>query len=219
LGALVLFSAGNSNGAVSYPATLNTVLAIGALSPCGERKAPTSCDGEFWWGSNYGAELDLMAPGVNMYSTDIQGAAGYDPGDYYYNFNGTSSAAPAAAGVAALVVGYEPYLTAAEVESRLKSTARDLGAPGWDQYTGWGLVNAYQALTSVCPADLVLDASDNGTASLYQASNSVTAGNGFTVGATENVTFEAGNFIRLVGGFSVVQGATFTAKINPSVCK
>jgi len=149
LGSVVLFSSGNDNGAVNYPATLSTVLAIGALSPCGERTAPTSCDGEYWWGSDYGTELDLMAPGVHMYSTDIQGVAGYDPGDYFYDFNGTSSAAPAAAGVAALVLGYNPNLTAAQVESQLTGTAQDLGAPGWDQYTGWGLVNAYEALVNL----------------------------------------------------------------------
>lgn len=149
LGAVVLFAAGNGNGAVSYPATLSTVLAIGALSPCGERKAPTSCDGEYWWGSDFGTALDLMAPGVHMYSTDIQGGAGYDPGNYYYNFNGTSSATPAAAGVAALVLGYNPGLTATQVENQLTSTAQDLGAPGWDPFTGWGLVNAYEALVNL----------------------------------------------------------------------
>ena len=75
-GAVVVFAAGDDNGAVASPAVLDTVLAVGALSPCDERKAPTSCDGEFWWGSNYGSELDLSAPGVNMYTTDLQGAAG-----------------------------------------------------------------------------------------------------------------------------------------------
>lgn len=150
-GSVVVFASGNDNGPVIYPATLSTVLAIGALSPCGERKAPTSCDGEYWWGSNFGAQLDLIAPGVHMYSTDIQGAAGYDPGNYFYNFNGTSSATPTAAGVAALVLGFNPNLTATQVENQLTSTAQDLGAPGWDQFTGWGLVNAYEALVSLAP--------------------------------------------------------------------
>ena len=116
------------------------------MSPCDQRKAPISCDGEFWWGSNYGAELDIMAPGVHMYTTDIGGAAGYDPGDFFYDFNGTSSAAPVVSGVAALVLGLNPDLTATQVENILTSTADDLGAAGWDSETGWGRVNAFVAL-------------------------------------------------------------------------
>ncbi len=147
LGSVVVFSAGNANGPVNYPATLSTVLAVGALSPCDERKAPASCDGEHWWGSNYGAELDLTAPGVHMYTTDIGGTAGYDGGDYYYDFNGTSSAAPVVAGVAGLLLGLEPTLTATEVEARLLATADDLLAAGWDAETGYGRVNAFRALS------------------------------------------------------------------------
>jgi PKD repeat protein len=144
-GAVVVFAAGNENGSITYPATIADVLAVGALSPCGERKSPSSCDGEYWWGGNYGRELDLMAPGVLMYATDISGARGYDSGDYYASFNGTSSATPVVAGVAALVLGINPNLTASQVESILLTTARDLMTSGWDETTGHGLVNAYQA--------------------------------------------------------------------------
>jgi len=50
-GSVVVVSSGNDNGPVSYPAYLPEVIAVGALSPCDERKAPTSCDGEYWWGA------------------------------------------------------------------------------------------------------------------------------------------------------------------------
>jgi len=148
-GCVVLVASGNSDGAVSYPATLEDVQAVGALSPCDERKAPTSCDGEYWWGSNFGSELDITAPGVHMYTTDIQGSRGYNTdadGDYFYNFNGTSSACPTAAGVAALIVGANPDLTAQQVESSLQQSADDLGTPGWDELTGFGRVNAARAV-------------------------------------------------------------------------
>ena len=57
LGCIVVFSAGNENGAVSYPANSNAnIIVVGAMSPCGERKSPTSCDGEPW-GGNFGTEL------------------------------------------------------------------------------------------------------------------------------------------------------------------
>ena len=88
-GALVLFAAGNANSAVSYPATLSQVIAVGASSMCDERKSPNSCDGEYWWGSNYGTDLDILSPGVKIYATDISGRNGYSTGDYISNFNGT----------------------------------------------------------------------------------------------------------------------------------
>lgn len=149
LGSVVVFSAGNDDGALNYPATLDTTLAVGASSPCDERKSPASCDAEEWWGSNFGAELDLVAPGVLMYSTDIQGAAGYSTDDYTPYFNGTSSAAPVAAGTAALLMALRPDLTAGEVEAALVNTADDIGPTGWDQWTGAGRVNAAEALKSV----------------------------------------------------------------------
>ncbi|HEX2899611.1 MAG TPA: S8 family serine peptidase, partial [Bacteroidia bacterium] len=54
LGTVIVFATGNNNGAVSYPANSNDeIIAVGAMSPCGERKNPASCDGENWWGSNF----------------------------------------------------------------------------------------------------------------------------------------------------------------------
>ena len=145
-GCVVCFSSGNNNGPVSYPANLGNVLAVGAMSPTGERKSPNSSDGEFWWGSNYGPELDIVAPGVLCYSTDITGAAGYWNGDYFPNFNGTSAACPHVAGVAGLVLSRNASMTATRVENALLSSATDLSTPGWDPQTGYGLVNAYGAV-------------------------------------------------------------------------
>src|SRR5262249_10602285 len=79
-GAVVVIAAGNSNGAIEYPATLPDVLTVGASNPWDERKSPTSKDGENWWGSCFGPELSLLAPGVKIATADIRGAAGYDPG-------------------------------------------------------------------------------------------------------------------------------------------
>jgi len=165
LGTVVVFASGNSNGDMTYPDSLDTVLAVGATSPCDERKAPTSCDGEWWWGSNHGPELDIAAPGAHMYTTDISGTAGYDAGDYYYNFNGTSAAAPVVAGVAALLLGQDPTMTAAEVEAQLMATADDLATPGWDEGTGFGRVNAYRALVETLPACYPLSVGHTGLGS------------------------------------------------------
>src|SRR5690606_19297082 len=91
-GTLYLSSSGNSNTTtIGYPASYVNTIAVGASSMCDQRKSPSSCDGESWWGADYGTGLDVVAPGVKIYSTDIAGSNGYNSGDYMPNFNGTSS--------------------------------------------------------------------------------------------------------------------------------
>lgn len=157
-GCIVLFSSGNNNSGVSYPATRSNVIAVGASSMCDERKTPDSCDGEFWWGSNYGTGIDVVAPGVKIYATDISGSAGYSTGDYYSSFNGTSSACPNAAGVAALILSVNPNFTQTQVRQILESKTTKIsgytyssnvsGQPNgtWNNEVGYGRINACQAV-------------------------------------------------------------------------
>jgi subtilisin family serine protease len=176
-GTVVVFSAGNNNSAVIYPANSNPdIIVVGAMSPCGERKNFNSCDRENIWGSNYGATLDIMAPGVLVSTTDLTGVAGYNPGtpihtnsggniitsdyadrDYTVWFNGTSAAAPHVAGVAALILSVNPNLTQRQVANIIESTARKVGGYNyqittgrpngtWNNEMGYGLVDAYAAI-------------------------------------------------------------------------
>ncbi|HHG84850.1 MAG TPA: peptidase S8, partial [Bacteroidetes bacterium] len=117
LGTVIVFAAGNGNSNnVRYPANSNPdIIAVGAAAPCGERKNPSSCDGENWWGGDYGTQLDVAAPGVKIPTTDRQGAAGYTSTDYTQTFNGTSSACPAVAGLAGLIISLNPCLTHLQV--------------------------------------------------------------------------------------------------------
>lgn len=163
---VVMFAAtANSNAsAIAYPANHNKVISVGAASPCGQRKSTSSCDGEYWWGSNYGvntkdnrASVDIMGPTI-LPTTDVTGSAGYTTGNYDLSFNGTSCATPYVAGAAALVLSKYPNLTPAQVRQHLVSTATDMtidGGVGWDRYTGYGLVNVYAALGS--PPEAVVD--------------------------------------------------------------
>ena len=61
--------------------------------------------------------------------------------------SGTSMAAPAAAGVAALIVGKYGPMPPAQLEAKLRASADDLGKPGNDDFYGAGRVNAYRAVT------------------------------------------------------------------------
>ena len=161
-GCIVLFSTGNSNTSVANPATNPQVIAVGASSQCDQRKSPTSCDGETGWGSNYGTNLDIVAPGVKIYTTDITGSAGYELGNYAPNFNGTSSACPNAAGVVALILSMKPSLTGIQARQILENNTDKVtytyssniaGQPNgtWNSEMGYGRINAYKALLSIAP--------------------------------------------------------------------
>ena len=84
------------------------------------------------------AEHYLVAPGVNINSTYADG---------YTSLSGTSMAAPAVSGAAALLMGYWPYLKANQVAAILLNTADDLGAKGTDPIYGRGLLNVQRALS------------------------------------------------------------------------
>jgi thermitase len=140
---------GDARGVI-YPARLSPsirgFLAVGASNEWDQRKSKTSLDGENWWGSNWGPEVDVVAPGVHIYTTDIMGAAGYGGGNYVPNFNGTSSATPHVAGIMALILSVDPDLRSWEVEEIVKLTADDLGPGGRDEQFGFGRINARRAL-------------------------------------------------------------------------
>jgi hypothetical protein len=83
-------------------------------------------------------------------------------GDGYPNFFGTSAATPHAAGVAALLKSYVSTLTPDDIYQALGSTAIDMGATGFDNRTGYGLIQADKALKYFdTDADGVLNSNDN----------------------------------------------------------
>lgn len=151
---VVVFAAGNDAGPVSWPANLSdtkVLIAVSATNEWDQFKTKTSSDGETWWGSNFGPEVSVSAPGVHMYTTDISGSGGYASGDYVANFNGTSSATPLVAGAAALVLAENPGWTPTQVRNQLQSSADDKGASGFDNQFGHGRLNACKALGGCGP--------------------------------------------------------------------
>ncbi|HXI42732.1 MAG TPA: Ig-like domain-containing protein [Bryobacteraceae bacterium] len=128
-GAVIFAAAGNSGTSTPvYPAACNNVLAISATEP-------TDTLASF---SDYGTWIDLSAPGDSILTTEKGGG--------YWSCYGTSLATPIAAAVGALALSANPSLTASQLVSLLEQNSDDLGTPGYDQYFGWGRVNAYKAV-------------------------------------------------------------------------
>lgn len=148
-GVLVVCAAGNNGSSTPfYPAAYEVCIAVSATNYIDEKANY----------SNYGSYVDICAPGgdTNDYNGDgyIDGVlqntfSGTDEGYYFYY--GTSMASPHVSGVAALVKSQEPSRTNADIRNILETTAEDLGASGWDQYFGWGIVDAEAALGSTPP--------------------------------------------------------------------
>jgi hypothetical protein len=140
----------------NYPATYDEVIAVGGLNPdtadaaaqgALEPQTPVATDFAVRAAySDYGPHIDLVAP-TQVPTTDYGGG-------YSRNWSGTSAATPHVAGVAALVKAARPSLTPVQIRQLLIGTADDLsgaqngGKAGWDQYTGYGRVNAFEAVTA-----------------------------------------------------------------------
>jgi len=146
-GAVVAIAAGNSQSPLDFPGILPGYITVGASNPDDQRKTRTSSDGENWWGSCFGATLHLLAPGVFIWTTDIVGAAGYDGADFTKTFNGTSSATPAVAAAAALMISANPALSASSIRDLLAKTAKKLkGQSTWTPELGWGRLDVGRAV-------------------------------------------------------------------------
>lgn len=129
-GASVVAASGNSNSAVAFPGNCDGVITVGAVDSNNQRASF----------SNYGPEMDVVAPGVNIISS-YKGNA-----NSYTAMSGTSMATPFVAGVTALVRAANPNLTSAQVTQIIDQAATDLGTAGFDNYYGYGLVNADKAV-------------------------------------------------------------------------
>jgi serine protease len=150
-GVLVVAAAGNSGGAVEYPAAYPDTLAVGSV---GFNRMRVDY-------SNFGPQLDLVAPGGDT-DADLNGDGNPDgvlqqtfrgdPTQFnLYWYEGTSMAAPHVSGTAALLIAHKPSLTPREVRDILQTTSQDLGTPGRDDQYGFGLIQAARALGAIGP--------------------------------------------------------------------
>jgi subtilisin len=166
-GILNIAAAGNTGGQfVTYPATLDSVMAVSA----------TTMNKTLANFSAYGPQIEVAAPGDNIFTTASNGGYGFT--------SGTSFSSPYTVGVAALVYALNPPdlnddgRINDEVRQIIKDTAEDLGAAGFDIFFGYGLFDAEAAASAVagsCYPDF------NGDGSL-DILDFVAFQNGFTAG-------------------------------------
>jgi subtilisin len=148
-GILLVASAGNlgtfdgSGDNVVYPARYPSAIAVAATTDLDERA----------FFSSTGPDLELAAPGYNIYTTDLFGGYAYE--------SGTSLAAAHVTGAAALLI----YAGFPDVRGRLLSTAYDLGPAGFDTLYGYGLVDVHAA---VIPAPSALGLALLGSLLVYR---------------------------------------------------
>lgn len=134
---VVVAAAGNRGGGtaeVGAPATIPGVLTVAGV----DRRGKASFDA-----SSQGMTIAVSAP-----SEDLVGAM---PGFGYASWDGTSGAAPLVSGLVALVRARYPDLDAANVINRIISTARPVGGKEHSAIYGYGLIDAYAALTEDVP--------------------------------------------------------------------
>lgn len=215
LGTIIVFASGNNNGSVTYPANSNPdILAVGASNQNNQRS-------EF---SNFGNELDVVAPGSNILSTILNNDVGFK--------NGTSMAAPYVAGLAALILSIDPCLTVQEVNDIIESTAQKVGGvtyqntagrPNgvWNNQMGYGLIDAEAALQEVLN-QWILQNSIVTQNLLVAAHGQIRAGENVTdplfgqylIASGADVEFKATESITLESGFTSSAGSNFLAHIE-----
>lgn len=129
-GIVVVNAVGNSNiNAMDLcPAHINEIITVSAIDSLNNKS----------YTSNYGANVDFAAPGVNIYSAIPNGGYAYK--------SGTSMAAPYISTIAALIKLDNINLTPIEIENIIKLYSVDIGETGVDWYFGNGVPNMRLAI-------------------------------------------------------------------------
>lgn len=140
---------------VSFPAGLDSAIAVGSSTDLDYRSDYSQYDV-----SGTGKTVDFVAPsGGGLHeipTTDRTGEEGYSTTDYYEQFSGTSSATPAAAGLAALILSKNSHLSRNKVLEVMRYSCDKIGnvtyVNGIHKEYGYGRLNARKALENLPPA-------------------------------------------------------------------
>ena len=147
-GITIIAAAGNTatniyNDSI-IPTKYDTTIAVGATNQSGTSRASFS---------NFGNHIDVVAPGVNIYST-------LSTNTYAFG-SGTSQAAPLVSGIAALLLSLDP---SSDVRTILRTSAKDIGESGKASIFGYGFVDAEAAVLELKNPSFSLGNIDDGDA-------------------------------------------------------
>ncbi len=157
-GVTIVAAAGNEGpgtGTIADIAASQNVIAVGAddykgtASAADDTVASFSSRGPMPWGR---LKPEIVAPGVNIYSTVPNGSCLLCDKSGYKTLSGTSMATPHAAGAAALLLEYNRSLTPAQIKSMLMESADNIAGHPFE--TGAGLINVSRAITSRIEASI-----------------------------------------------------------------
>lgn len=130
---LPVAAAGNSSSVIPYyPGAYDNVLSVAAINTSGNKAGF----------SNYGALVDVAAPGTGLTATSNNGG-------YTTSFGGTSGATPHIAGLAALLKGARPSATNQELRHAIEDTATAVNQAPFGEYCNYGIVNSQAAMQAI----------------------------------------------------------------------
>ncbi|HPI19710.1 MAG TPA: S8 family serine peptidase [Candidatus Kapabacteria bacterium] len=137
LGCVMIGSKGNNGWALPhFPSDYPEVIAVGSSTPSNYRDIR----------SNYGSNLSLLAPGSNIFTTDVNSS---------YKFaSGTSLASPFVSAAAAMLLELDSSLSPNDVKGILEVTAKDIYGTGWDEETGNGILDIGKAINNIVKTDI-----------------------------------------------------------------
>lgn len=236
-----LASVGNNNynDEIGFPARLETVLAVGSTmkQDYGPNEYRWEYDnGQYGYGSNYGDDTEISAPGCALKTSSIVDEYGNPSVTYQYSTDEsqgwTSFSAPFASGIVGLMLSVDPCLTNDEIREILRNTADKVNAgqppyqydyfhdpsrPGHSRQLGYGRINADSAL-KVCIPFPEQTISTNTTWNAYmRIDGNVTIEDGaeLTIGSDALIKFHPYNKIIVKpGGRLIVDGGTITTSCN-----
>lgn len=145
---IVVCSVGNSNSLINqYPAKYANTITVGATNPDDTRSTPFCYSSTTITGSNFGPELQFVAPGNYIWGLNYLSNTVYN--SYW---GGTSQAAPVVTGVVSLLLSINPSLSVSQIKLILQQSSQDqvgdsFDTLGWDQYYGYGRINAFKAVS------------------------------------------------------------------------
>lgn len=170
-GIIPIFAAGNSG---PFPQTIGTpggyahTIAVGASDDL-DQTTWFSSRGPAYFTDEY--KPTFVAPGAYVFSSI--------PGSQYAYFNGTSMATPHASGLYALLLSAQPSLAMAEISQIITSTAVSIEGNNPNYSSGWGRIDAYDAVSTQAPSGIVQGQVTGSGFPLVDATIVITTSNGY----------------------------------------